>query len=91
MYNATTQGVEWTIKKLYGGTETQLVTVITLTSPTALASKREVGPISLQFEICSLALSNFALKSVKPVDSSKEPPFRWVRYVTRAGSYVCRL
>ena len=83
--------VSWTIKKMRGGLEYSLTTKISLENPVATASKKEIGPISLTFEIPMFKISNVTIKSLKVETKSKKgQPQKWVRYLTQAGSYVCR-
>lgn len=42
---------EWTLKKFQGGQEHQLICRITLKSGSATVSRKEIGPVSLNFEI----------------------------------------
>jgi len=91
-YNSSTKMVEWTIKKFQGGVEHQLRTSITLqTTANTYSAKKEIGPISMNFEIPMFNLSNLQIKYLRIEDNQKSgTPFRWVRYVTQSSSYVCR-
>ena len=42
---------EWTIKKFQGGVEHYMIAKITLATPTAAECRKEIGPISMNFEI----------------------------------------
>ncbi|CAG9310868.1 unnamed protein product [Blepharisma stoltei] len=80
---------EWTIKKFPGNAEYALKTKISLSAP---ATTKEIGPISMQFEIPMYNASNMQVKYLRIADQGKVPtPNRWVRYVTQASSYVCRV
>lgn len=83
--------VEWKINKIQGGSELTLIVKISLESPNASICRKEVGPIGMQFEIPTLNLSNLNIKSLKTKYKEKETPKRWVRYITQASSYVCRV
>lgn len=76
---------------MQGGSEIVLVAKISLESPNASIYRKEIGPIGMQFEIPTLNLSNLSIKSLKTADKDKETPKRWVRYITQASSYVCRI
>lgn len=67
-----------------------LITKIALDTPNATLYRKEIGPVSLQFEISSLNVSNFGIKSLTLIEKDKPTPNRWVRYITQASSYVCR-
>jgi AP-4 complex subunit mu-1 len=83
----------WTIKKFQGGTEANIKAKVTLTSPLSNAAnvKKEVGPVSLNFEIPMYNVSNLQVRYLRIAEQHKSyNPCRWVRYVTQSSSYVCR-
>jgi AP-4 complex subunit mu-1 len=80
---------EWTIKKLAGETEHIMKLRVSLSAP---ATSKEVGPVSLQFEIPMYNVSALQIKYLRIADLGKGyNPYRWVRYVTQASSYVSRV
>eukprot|EP01016_Furgasonia_blochmanni_P041689 TRINITY_DN5449_c0_g1_i3.p1 TRINITY_DN5449_c0_g1~~TRINITY_DN5449_c0_g1_i3.p1 ORF type:complete len:360 (-),score=147.39 TRINITY_DN5449_c0_g1_i3:79-1158(-) len=92
-YNENTKTVEWVIKKFQGGTEQTLKIKITLqTNANTYAARKEIGPISMSFEIPMYNVSNLQIKYLRIESKEKEKSnhFRWVRYVTQSSSYVCR-
>ncbi len=56
---------EWTIKKFTGGQEHSLITRITLKSDTASKARKEIGPITLNFEIPMFNVSKLQVKYLK--------------------------
>jgi AP-4 complex subunit mu-1 len=52
---------EWTIKKFQGGVEHCLVAKVTLREATAAESRKEIGPISMNFEIPMYNVSRLAV------------------------------
>lgn len=48
---ASSKKVQWTIRKLAGGSEMAIRCKLTLDQPATAAHKREVGPIAMQFEV----------------------------------------
>merc|ERR1712048_1080364 len=83
--------VVWKIKKFSGGTEQALRVKITLSSQHTAAIKKEIGPISMQFEIPMYNVSNLQVRYLRIMENQKSyNPYRWVRYVTQSSSYVCR-
>ena len=65
---------------------------ITLDTPVTSSHKREVGPISLGFEIPMYNVSNLQVRYLRISETHKSyNPYRWVRYITQSSSYVCRL
>lgn len=66
---------------------------VTLSSPIANTAsiKKEVGPVSLTFEIPMYNVSNLQVRHLRIAEKHKSyNPCRWVRYVTQSSSYVCR-
>jgi len=90
-YDAKERKVMWKIKKFKGGTEQTLRTKITLGSAHSNSVRKEIGPISMQFEIPMYNPSNLQVRYLRILENKSYNPYRWVRYVTRSSSYVCRL
>jgi len=83
----------WNIKKFVGGTEAVIKSRVTLSSPITSNKdiKKEVGPVSLTFEIPMYNVSNLQVRYLRIAERHKSSnPCRWVRYVTQSSSYVCR-
>eukprot|EP00388_Colpodella_angusta_P003886 GDKJ01013351.1.p1 GENE.GDKJ01013351.1~~GDKJ01013351.1.p1 ORF type:complete len:472 (+),score=94.82 GDKJ01013351.1:41-1456(+) len=86
-------------KKLPGGQELSCCIRVTSSQPfTTLASaKRECGPITLGFSIPMFTASNLQIKYLRiggPYSSgsgNKNPPHKWIRYVTESNAYECRI
>ena len=54
--------------------------------------RKEMGPISLSFEIPMYNVSQLQVQHLKIVERNKSyNPHRWVRCLTHADSYVCRV
>lgn len=80
---------EWSIKKFTGGSEIALKTKMSLSSP---CNAKEIGQISMNFEIPMFSVSNLQIKYLRVVETAKNAnSYRWVRYITQASSYVCRI
>jgi len=90
-YDAKERKVLWKIKKFKGGTEQTLRAKITLSSAHTTTVRKEIGPISMQFEIPMYNPSNLQVRYLRILENKNYNPYRWVRYVTRSQSYVCRL
>jgi AP-4 complex subunit mu-1 len=90
-YDAKERQVVWVIKKFAGGTEQTLRTRITLGSPSSSTLRKELGPISMNFEIPMHNVSSLQVKYLKIAEAASTKANRWVRYVTTSNSYVCRL
>uniref|UniRef100_A0A7S1F1S0 MHD domain-containing protein n=1 Tax=Noctiluca scintillans TaxID=2966 RepID=A0A7S1F1S0_NOCSC len=82
--------VVWTIRKFQGGSEATLKCRVTLNNASANVRK-EVGPVSMNFEIPMYNVSNLQVRYLRIAERQKSyNPCRWVRYVTQCSSYVCR-
>jgi len=90
-YDQKERKVIWKIKKFKGGTEQTLRAKITLGSANSNSIRKEIGPISMQFEIPMYNPSNLQVRYLRILENKSYNPYRWVRYVTRSSSYVCRL
>jgi len=91
-YLASENKLVWNIKKFQGGTEFTLKSRVTLSSPASSTNyKKEVGPVSMTFEIPMHNVSNLQVRYLRIAEQHKNSnPCRWVRYVTQTSSYVCR-
>jgi AP-4 complex subunit mu-1 len=88
-YKELEKVAEWSVKKVVGGTELGLKTKASLNSP---CNPKEVGQISMAFEIPMYSVSNLQIKYLRIVEQGKPTnPYRWVRYITQSSSYVCRI
>lgn len=91
-YNSSEKKILWNIRKFNGGSELGLKVRITLDSLVTSASKREVGPISMGFEVPMYNVSHLQVRYLRISETHKSyNPYRWVRYITQSSSYVCRL
>lgn len=90
-YDPKEKVVRWRMRKLPGATELTLVCRITLNEPHNAYTRKEIGPIAAMFEIPMYSTSAIQVKSLRPMNARAAPPKRWVRYITRSTSYVCRL
>ncbi len=91
-FSAKDREVVWTIKKFQGGTEHTLRTKITLAAASTTNMRKELGPISVAFEIPMYNVSNLQVRYLRIAETHKSyKPHRWVRYVTSSSSYVCRV
>ncbi len=61
-FDAKAREVVWTIKKFQGGSEQTLRTRITLSAPSGPHIRKELGPISMSFEIPMYNVSNLQVR-----------------------------
>jgi AP-4 complex subunit mu-1 len=91
-YNTLEKKVTWNIRKFPGGSDLTIRVKITLDQPVTQSHKKEVGPISLAFEIPMYNVSNLQVRYLRILETDKSyNPHRWVRYITQSSSYVYRL
>lgn len=91
-YVVSEKKVIWNIKKFVGGSEMSIRVKINLEQQVSAAQKREVGPISMSFEIPMYNVSKLQVRYLRISETHKSyNPYRWVRYITQSSSYVCRL
>ena len=82
----------WKIPKFQGGAENILVTKMTLSNNKTSECRKELGPITMTFEIPTYNISKLQVKELKILTNEKNyNPLRWVRSVTQASSYVARI
>ena len=82
----------WRISKFQGGSDNNLVVKITLTSNKTSECRKELGPITLNFEIPTYNISKLQVKELKILTNEKNyNASRWVRCITQANSYVARI
>eukprot|EP00243_Klebsormidium_subtile_P003398 TRINITY_DN16787_c0_g1_i1.p1 TRINITY_DN16787_c0_g1~~TRINITY_DN16787_c0_g1_i1.p1 ORF type:complete len:445 (-),score=122.88 TRINITY_DN16787_c0_g1_i1:208-1542(-) len=91
-FKEATKVVEWTVKKFPGNSEHVLRVKLTLAQERNANLKKETGPINMTFTIPMYNASRLQVRYLQILKKSKAyNPYRWVRYVTHANSYVTRL
>lgn len=91
-YDAAQRVILWKIKKFNGGREESIKCNIALDSAHTASVRREIGPINLAFEIPMYNPSGLQVRYLRILANNQSyNPYRWVRFVTRSQSYVCRL
>jgi AP-4 complex subunit mu-1 len=100
MYDAAEKQIVWQFKKLPGGSDHECSVQISLQSERIPNVRREIGPLSLTFQIPTFSASDLAVRYLQVIGSSNEPrhrddpprnPHRWIRYMTKSSSYVVRI
>jgi AP-4 complex subunit mu-1 len=95
-YRPNEKQAVWIIKKFMGGSENLVRMRITLDrhSPSRLNARREIGPVTINFEIPMYNVSNLQVRYLRIPEHARHSSYkykRWVRYVTQSESYVCRI
>jgi len=91
-YNQNEHICTWFIPKIVGGNETTLDVKFTLQVNKPNKSRREIGPVIMNFEIPNYNVSHMQIKELKVM--ANDPKYnakRWVRVFTQAKSYVTRI
>mmetsp|Transcript_24981 Transcript_24981/g.42707 ORF Transcript_24981/g.42707 Transcript_24981/m.42707 type:complete len:232 (-) Transcript_24981:72-767(-) len=89
-YDDATKTVTWMIRKFIGATQQTLSCKFVVSASCNV--KKEMGPISMSFEIPMYNVSQLQVQHLKIVERNKSyNPHRWVRCLTHADSYVCRV
>jgi len=78
-------------KKLVGRNENSEITIRINLDDVPGNHKREIGPISMSFELPMYICSSVFIRNLKIVEQKDSNPNRWVRSITKAGSYVARV
>ncbi|CAK8537633.1 unnamed protein product [Lathyrus sativus] len=84
--------LEWSLKKINGGSEHTLRAKLTFSQESHGNISKESGPVSMTFTIPMYNVSQLQVKYLQIVKKfGTHEPYRWVRYVTQANSYVARI
>mmetsp|Transcript_8958 Transcript_8958/g.24088 ORF Transcript_8958/g.24088 Transcript_8958/m.24088 type:complete len:536 (-) Transcript_8958:54-1661(-) len=97
-YSDREKVVTWSFAKLPGDTEHRLLVRLSLSNNAQTNVRRECGPVNLTFTIPMYSTSKLGVRSLhvsRPSAGLGKPdapaPYRWIRYLTKATSYVFRL
>ncbi|KAJ9542924.1 hypothetical protein OSB04_029430 [Centaurea solstitialis] len=101
-FKESNKKLEWGLKKaisllltslqVVGGSEHTLRAKLTFSQESHGNITKEAGPISMTFTIPMYNCSRLQVKYLQIAKKSKTyNPYRWVRYVTHANSYVARI
>lgn len=91
-FKEATKRLEWGLKKIVGGSEHTLRAKLTFSQDSHGNLTKEAGPVNMTFTIPMYNASRLQVRYLQIAKKSKTSnPYRWVRYVTQANSYVARL
>ncbi|XP_019175241.1 PREDICTED: AP-4 complex subunit mu-like isoform X2 [Ipomoea nil] len=91
-FKESNKRLEWYLKKIVGGSECTLHAKLTFSQEAHGNITKEAGPVSMTFTIPMYNPSRLQVKYLQiPKKSKTHNPYRWVRYVTQANSYVARI
>jgi len=89
-YDAQAGGIVWRVRRFPGHAEFTLRATVDLISTTA-EKAWDRPPISMDFTVPMFAASGLKIRFLRVTDKSGYVPSKWVRYMTKGGSYQRRL
>jgi len=90
-YKSREHLVKWNIRRMTGGSEQSCSIKVKVPSVTN-KSKKEFGPVQLNFEFPAYVKSGLKVKSLKVIETNgMYTPARWIRYITHTDSYEVRI
>jgi len=90
-YDDKAKVLRWYIKRFDGAQEHLIRCRVTLSAAAGAAVRKEVGPISMHFEVPMYSASRLRVVYLRTATQQGYEMERWVRYLSRANSYVCRM
>lgn len=89
-YEPEMNAMVWRIPKLQGLQETSLTAVVEL-APMAKQVEWKRPPIGVDFQVLMFTASGLLVRFLKVFEKSNYQSVKWVRYMTKAGSYEIRI
>jgi AP-2 complex subunit mu-1 len=89
-YTPEADAIVWKIRRFPGDTEYTLSAEVSLMHTV----ERKIWsrpPISMEFQVPMFTASGLHVRFLKVVEKSNYNTVKWVRYLTQAGSYQCRI
>lgn len=81
----------WSIPSFPGQTEHVLKATVFLNRPYVRSTFKEIGPISISFEIPMYTCSGLEIRQLRLAERAQTyEAARWIRYITQSRSYICR-
>jgi AP-2 complex subunit mu-1 len=90
-YEATNDALVWRIRRFPGETEFVLQAEVDLVPTVQDKGWNAKPPISLDFQVPMFTASGLRVRFLRVQEKSNYKPVKWIRYVTKAGSYQHRL
>jgi len=91
-YTPESDAIIWKIRRFPGDTEYTLSAEIQLVASVSLDKKPwSRPPISMEFQVPMFTSSGLHVRFLKVVEKSHYQTIKWVRYLTQAGTYQCRI
>jgi len=89
-YSPEQNAVVWRLRSFQGQAEYTLQTEVQMTA-TVGGKSWSRPPVSMQFQVPMFTSSQLKVMFLKVTDKSGYQTVKWVRYITRAGQYECRM
>ncbi|KAI7820877.1 adaptor complexes medium subunit family [Kickxella alabastrina] len=89
-YHPEENAIVWRISRFQGLQETSLTAVVDL-APMAKPVPWSRPPIALDFQVLMFTASGLLVRFLKVFEKSNYQSVKWVRYMTKAGSYEIRI
>ena len=89
-YEPEHNAIIWRIRRFPGGQELMLNGDVDLMKSTKGRTWVK-PPLTMDFQVPMFTASGLNVRSLKVYERSNYPTTKWVRYVTRSGSYAIRL
>ena len=90
-YESATDSLVWRIRRFPGETEYTLTADLDLTPTVVEKPWNSKPPISLDFQVPMFTASGLRVRFLRIQEKSNYRPIKWIRYVTKAGTYQHRL
>ena len=95
-FDRQSRKVLWKIQKFAGGSEQEIKLTITFKEQQTDSVRKRIGPISMKFEILTYSVSKLQVRYLRVLKTAaahdpKYNPYRWVKYIAKSQSYICRL
>lgn len=90
-FDAGSNAIVWKVKRWQGAQEFQLAGEINLVASTSESKAWSRPPIEMEFQVPMFTASGLKVRFLKVFDRSNYQTTKWVRYMTKAGSYQHRI
>ena len=89
-YEPEQQSIIWRIRRFAGNSEYTLRASINLIQTTNDAPWSK-PPVSIDFQVPMFTASGLRVRFLRVIDRTNYKPLKWIRYMTKAGSYSHRI
>jgi AP-2 complex subunit mu-1 len=83
--------IMWKVRRFAGGSEVVLNGEVELITTSGKAKPWVRPPINIDFQVPMFTASGLHVRSLKVFERSNYETTKWVRYMTRSGSYSLRI